>query len=222
MTNEKLKKALVESAKKEYFEIDKSETYLWELSENFVKEMELLVKQTKKRRFVSIKKVLLVAAVVVLVSCMIVFSSADVREDVINYFKEQYDTHFDLEYGMDNAGDIQASGGIKNVYTFAQLPSGFEQSDFTKNLHSVVTVWENAHGDMIILSQGDGITKRSIDNERLVYSKQIKDGVFYEIYTGEDYLLVLWTTAEYTFSVDYYGKESVDEIISIIGSIAKS
>ncbi len=221
MANENLKKALMESAQKEYFDIDKSETYIWEPSEKFTAEMNELVKKTKKHRVISARRILLVAAVVVLISCMMLFSSADVRNDVINYFKEHYDTHFDLEYGVDDAGDIENGHGINKIYNFSDLPQGFVQQSFTENAHSVVTVWENAD-EMFVLSQGDGITKRSIDNERLEHTEVVKNGVIYDVYIGDEYLLVLWTTAEYTFSVDYYGTMETDEIIGFVERIKES
>ena len=220
MASEMLKKALIASANEEYFNIEKScETDLWEPSEQFCAQMENLLKQTEKRRFVTARKVLLVAAVIVLVSVMTVFSFADVRENVINFFKEYYYTHFDLEYGIDEPGDIVIGDGINTVYVFASLPEGFEQVSVTENDHSVITVWENENGDTIILSQGDGMTKRSVDAERLQKSEKVSGGIVYEIYTENDYILILWNTAEYTFSIDYYGKMNSEDILKLAQSL---
>lgn len=220
MASEKLKKALLASAYEEYLNIEKScETDLWEPSEQFCARMENLLTQTKKHRFVKTRKVILVAAVIFLVSVMTVFSFANVRENVINFFKEYYYTHFDLEYGIDEPGDIVIGGGINTVYTFSSLPDGFRQVSVTENDHSVITVWENANGDTIVLSQGDGISKRSIDVERLKKSEKVINGTVYEVYTEDDYILLLWNTAEYTFSTDYYGKMNADEIIKLAESL---
>lgn len=216
MASEMLKKALLASAHEEYLNIENNcETNLWEPSEHFCAQMENLLKQTKKRRFVKTRKVLLVAAVIFLISVMTVFSFANVRENVINFFKEYYYTHFDLEYGIDEPGDIVIGNGINKVYTFSSLPEGFRQISVTENDHSVITVWENENGDSIILSQGDGITKRSVDVERLKKSETVLDGIVYEVYTEEDYILILWNTREYTFSIDYYGKMNGEDIIKL-------
>lgn len=220
MASEMLKKALLASAHEEYLNIEKScETDLWEPSEQFCAQMENLLKQTKKRRTVNIRKVLLVAAVIFLISVMTVFSFASVRENVINFFREYYYTHFDLEYGFNESGDITLGNGINTVYTFSSLPEGFEKTSITQNEHSVVTVWEKENGDAIILSQGDGITKRSIDAERLEKSRIVSGGTVFEVYTEEDYILILWNTREYTFSIDYYGKMLPQDIIKIAESL---
>ena len=220
MASEMLKKALLASAHEEYLNIEKScETDLWEPSEQFCTQMENLLRQAKKRRFVKTRKVLLVAAVIFLISVMTVFSFASVRENVINFFKEYHYTHFDLEYGIDEPGDIVIGNGINTVYTFSSLPDGFEQISVTENDHSVITVWEKENGDSIILSQGDGITKRSVDVERLKKSETVSNGIVYEFYTEEDYILILWNTSEYTFSIDYYGKMNGEEIIKLAESL---
>lgn len=220
MASEMLKKALLASAHEEYLNIENScETDLWEPSEQFCAQMQSLLMQTKKRRFVKTKKVLLVAAVIALVAVMTVFSFASVRDNVINFFKEYYYTHFDLEYGINEPGDIVFGDGINTVYTFSSLPEGFKQISVTENDHSVITVWEKENGDSIILSQGDGITKRSVDVERLEKSEMVSDGIVYEIYTEEDYILILWNTPEYTFSIDYYGKINSEEIIKLAESL---
>ena len=219
MASEKLKKALLAASQEEYLSIDKeSETIEWNPSDDFIAEMEVLVKHTEKRRYRPLKRVLLVAAVVVLISCISVLSFAEVRENVINQFKNYYYTHFDVEYGIDEAGDIVIGDGINSVYTFDKLSDGFIQVSYERNEHSVITVWEKGE-ETIVLSQGDGITKRSIDAERLVKTQQVVNGTVYEIYSEEGYVLVLWSTAEYTFSVDYYGSALLNDIMDIVLSL---
>lgn len=220
MASENLKKALLASAHEEYFYIDKkSETNLWEPSEQFCSRMENLLRQTKKRSTANIKKVLLVAAVIFLISVMTVFSFASVRERVINFFREYYNTHFALEYGFNEPGDIVLGEGINTVYTFSYLPEGFEKVSVTENEHSVTTIWEKENGDAIILSQGDGMTKRSVDAERLEKSEIVSDDTVFEVYTEDDYVLILWNTEEYTFSIDYYGEMKTSDIIKIAESL---
>ena len=222
MASEMLKKALLASAHEEYFNIEKNcETELWEPSEQFRAQMQDLLMQAKNRRFVRMRKVLLVAAVITLTAVMTVFSFASVRENVINFFKEYYYTHFDLEYGIDEPGDIVLGDGINTVYTFTSVPDGFAQVNKTDDAHSVITVWEKENGDTIILSQGDGMTKRSVDVERLQKSEIVSGGVIYEIYIEDEYILILWNTPEYTFSIDYYGKMNAQEIIKLAESLTE-
>lgn len=220
MASEILKKALIVSADEEYFNIEKScRTLNWEPSDNFCLRMDNILKQTIKRRFFNPKKVLLVAAVIFLIGVMTVFSFASVRENVINFFKEYYYTHFELEYGFNESGDIVEGEGINTVYAFSYLPEGFEKTNVTQNDHSVITEFEKADGDAIILSQGDGITKRNVDVERLEKSEIISDGIIYEVYTQEDYIFIMWNTEKYTFSIDYFGKMTPEEIVDLAENI---
>lgn len=221
MASEKLKKALLTASQEEYLSIDKkSETIEWNPSDDFTAKMEVLVKQSENHRHKSLRRVLLVAAVVFLISCITVFSFADVRENVINQFKDYYNTHFDVEYGFDEPGDIVIGDGINCVYTLKEIPDGFVQVNCEKNEHSIITVWEK-DDETLVLSQGDGITKRSIDAERLVKTQQVVNGTVYDIYSEEGYVLVLWNTGEYTFGVDYYGDAMSGDIMDIVLSLGE-
>ncbi len=211
MASEMLKKALLTVSAEEFLSIDKEcKVQNWIPSEEFIRKTEKIVKG--KRRSFNMGRVLIAAAIILLMSSVCIFSFADLRENIINTFKEFYYTYFDVEYGNNQPGDI-VGNGIEKVYTLV-LPEGFEMIQYNKNEHSVITIWENESDETLILSQGDGITKRSIDNERLTQSSTVIDGVQYEIYTESGYVLVMWSTAEYTFSLDYYGERSSDEIVS--------
>lgn len=216
MASETLKMALMQSAKEEYLTIDiASETENWVPSDAFIKQMNALLQRSQKSSPKRIKYALLVAAVIFLLSVVSVFSVAQVREDIISFFKEYYYTHFEMEYGRENAGDIITGQGIDEVYIFSVLPDGYEQKSRTQNEHSVITVYENENGESLILSQGDGMTKRSIDAERLTKTDIVSNGTEYEIYSEEDYLLILWNTEKYTFSIDCFGDFSVPYIIEM-------
>ncbi|MBQ8210211.1 MAG: DUF4367 domain-containing protein [Clostridia bacterium] len=214
MATETLKKALIAFAEEEFMQADaECRTQIWTPSEEFSKKTERIVKG--RHRTINAKRILLIAAVVFLLSATAVFSFAQLRENIINTFREFYYTHFDVEYGNNAAGDITGDG-IKTVYTLTSLPDGFEMTDYSKNDHSVTTVWENSEGETLILSQGDGITKRSVDNERLAHSTSTVDNVEYDIYSENGYILIMWNTAEYTFSLDYYGDCTIDVLINSI------
>ena len=216
MTSDKLKEALREAAQEEFFNIDNSETILWEPSEQLNAEMDNLFKQTKKRSLVVLKRTLLVAAVILLISTMTVFSFAQVRNKVINYFKHQNSNYFDVDYGYDEPGDIQADGYIDKIYILKESPEGFNQTAHHVSAHVVTTSWENADGDTIVFQQGDGITTRAIDNERLEKSYIVLEGLTVEAYTEEGFILLLWNTEQYTFSVDYYGAMSAEDLAKAV------
>ena len=220
MASEVLKNALLAAAREEFAQAEiNCDTLQWIPSDRFNENMENLIRRTKKRQSVPVRRVLVVAAVVILTAVFGVFSSAEIREDIISFFREIYYTHSDVEYGYENAGDIVSPDGIETVYTLSAVPDGFSRIAFNKNEHSVITQWEDEKGNAIILSQGDGITKIGIDNERLEYSQAVSQGIVYEIYTEDGYVLILWNTDVYTFSIDYYGDADASEIIKIADSV---
>ena len=220
MASEVLKKALMASAAEEYFNIKLvSEADNLEPSAAFTAKMEALVRKTDAPAKRSLRYTLLAAAVIFLISVTMVFSFADVRNEVIRLFREYYYTHFDIEYGFEDSGDIAVGDGINELYTLSGLPDGFTQQSLTENEHSVITVWENDGGDALILSQGDGMTKRSVDAERLTRAVVVSEGTEYEVYSEKGYMVVFWSTRDYTFSIDCYGNFTQDEIISLAENI---
>ncbi len=211
MASNKLKQALRESAAEEFnIYYKQSETILWEPSESLNAEMETLFKQTKKHRRSVLKRGLLVAAVILLISAttISVFGISSVRNKVIDYFSRNKSNYFDLDYGYEEAGDIKADGAIKDIYTFNNLPDGFKMTSRNMTAHAIVTLWENEKGDTLVLQQGDGITTRSIDNERLEKTYETVGGITMDIYSEDGYALILWNTDKYTFSIDYFGRKS--------------
>ena len=213
MTSEMLKKALLTFSEEEFININEMcATQKWTPSAQFRQKTERIIKG--KHRSIKTGRILLIAAVVLMLSVTTVFSFADLRENIINTFKEFYQTHFDMEYGNNQPGDI-AGDGIEKMYTLF-LPDSFEVTQYNQNEHSVITVWENKNEETIILSQSDGIIKRSIDNERLLQSKATIDGIECDVYSENGYILLLWNTDEYTFSIDYYGERTINEIENLI------
>ena len=216
MTSDKLKQALRESAAEEFKNIQ-SETILWEPSEHLSDEMETLFKQAKNKRRPVFKRVLLVAAVILLLSVMTVsvFGISGIRNKVIDYFSHIRRGHIEVEYGYSEAGDINVYDSINDIYTLTNLPDGFAEVSRTADIHTVVTIWENESGDSLILQQGDGITKRSIDTERLKKTYITLDGTEFEAYSEEGFILLMWNTEKHTFSIDYYGRMSARELARI-------
>ena len=216
MASEVLKRALIESAQEEFFNINLAcENEKWEPSVMFLKQMDELLQKTQHRKKHNIKYALLAAAVIFLFSAISVLSVAQVREKVINIFKEYYYTHFEMEYGYENAGDIITGQGIEESFAFTLIPDGYSKTDIIQNEHSVITVYENKQGDSIVLSQGDGMTKSSVDAERLEKTEIVRNGIVYEVYSEEGYLLILWNTDKYTFSIDHFGELSAEYLINM-------
>lgn len=213
MVNEKLKKALQEAAMEEYFEIA-CESAEWEPSEQFVAQTEPLIKNNSRVKKI-FRRILPIAAVMFLLASTMLLSMADVRDKVINYFESNKKDHIDLQYGFDEAGDIPAGEEISDILMPDFESEGFRLKDQDRTDHTAVSVWEKGE-QVIILQQGDGLTNRSLDNQRLVKSSRYVNGVQFDIYSEEGYYLLLWTTPKYTFSLDCYCDIEPEEIIELI------
>ncbi len=213
MVNEILKKALREAAQEEYFEIA-CESVNWEPSERFCSMTEPVVKNKSRTRIV-VRRILPIAAVMLLVASTMLFSMADVREKVINYFVSNMNDHIDLQYGFDEPGDIFADDVIDDVLTLDLEEKGFYLKEQQITDHSSVTVWEKGE-QFIILQQGDGLTSRSVDAQRLEKSRKTVSGVTFDIYSEEGYYLLLWNTDKYTFSIDCYCDIEPEELMEMI------
>lgn len=214
MANEMLKKALREAAQEEYFEIA-CESINWEPSERFCEMTEPVVKNGKNRTRIVMKRILPIAAVMLLIASTMLFSMADVREKVINYFVSNMKDHIDLQYGFDEPGDIFADDVIDDILTLDLEGKGFYLKEQQMTDHSSVTVWEKGE-QFIILQQGDGLTSRSVDTQRLKKNSKTVSGVTFDIYSEEGYYLLLWNTDKYTFSIDCYCDIEPGELIEII------
>lgn len=222
MANDKLKEALRESAMEEFKNIQ-SETIIWEPSDDFTNEMDALLDGKPVRRKSVLKRGLLIAAVILLISLTTIsaFGIRYMKNNNIGYFSKSKGDHVEIAYGYEESGDITVYDMINHVFTLGKLPEGYKQTSFKSSPHNITTVWENDEGDSIILQQGDGITKRSIDNERLKKSHVAVNGVTMDVYSEEGYSLILWNSDVYTFSIDYYGSEDPEKVAVFIAENLK-
>lgn len=214
MANEKLKAALSASALKE-FDYTDSETIIWNPSREFEQEMEKLLKSINKPKRYSLRFIMVAAAVILLLASASLLSIADVREKVIAFFVNDNDTHYDIEYGYERPGDIAIGDEISDIYTIGGLSADFKLKKREAGEHSAVTVWES-DDETIILQQGDGITKRSIDGERLRKTEFTLNNISFAAYSEDGYVLLLWNTDRFTFSVDYYGEKDCEALAEMI------
>lgn len=212
--NEQLKNALREVAIEEYFNIE-SLNVNWEPSERFNRKIKAVAVKNGYRTKNIVKRVILIAAVILLLSSTMFFSFADVKEKVINFFVRDMKDHIEIQYGFDEAGDIFSDGKEQEIFTPDFESNGFVLKKREINEHACVTVWEKGE-QFIILQQGDGNTNRFVDTQRLAKNSRTVNGVTYDVYSEEGYSLILWNTDEYTFSLDCYCDTDASEIISMI------
>lgn len=214
MASEKLKKALCEAAEKEFYDIEATHS-AWTPSPELEMAMQRLFAREKSHRRVRVRYVLLAAALITLLTATVVFGAADVRDRVIRFFVEREEDHYNMEYGYWEPGDIPVYDAITDIYEPETLPDGLQFTARTTADHAVTTVWENGD-ETLILRQGDGLTKRLIDAERLTHSTLTVGERTVEVYTEENYVLLLWNTEQYTFSVDYYGELSASRLAGML------
>lgn len=218
MTNEMLKRALRASATEEFKNINiNSETIIWEPSKQFNAEMEQLIAETThSRRMISFKRVLLVAAVVLLIAVTAVFSSASVRNRVIQFFTQNLNDHANISYGYDKKDDVVIDGSTSesNIPDFSDI--GYTMVSTQSIEHAYAAEWENGSGETLIFQQGSVLTERAVDNETLVRSDIVKNGVEIICFRDEGYCLLLWNTDNYTYSIDYYGGKNTDELLELL------
>lgn len=225
MANEKLKKALREAAEKEFLNIT-DENVEWEPSDKFLSETGKIVLPPKRRKVVPFRRLLVAAAVTLFIaSAAAVLTSASIRESIIATIKEYHDTYFDLEYDVDGGNDDPVDavpgpdsdvGALAEIYVLEGLPQKFNKKESVVTDHSVISSWESGDGEVFILQQGDGLTKRAVDTERLEFSAVKTDKMNFEAYTEEGYVLLMWVTDKYTFSVDYYGELNAFEVADVV------
>lgn len=214
MASEKLKKALCEASEKEFFDIEATHS-AWTPSPELEKTIQSLFAREKSRSRIRIRYALLAAALIVLLTATVVFGAADVRDRVIRFFVEREEDHYNMEYGYWEPGDIPVYDTITDIYEPETLPEGLQFIARTTADHAVTTVWEDGD-ETLILRQGDGLTKRLIDAERLSHSTLTVGERTVEVYTEENYVLLLWNTEQYTFSVDYYGELSASRLAGML------
>ncbi len=216
MADEKFIKALCAAAECEFAYAAASEAGLnWKPSESFLHSADSLVYSYNSRRRLNVKKTLVIAAIIMLLGLTVLFSSANVRDEIIKIFAQENENFVHLEYGSENAGDIYRLDDIEETLVLKLSDIGFKQINRDKTSHSIRTQWQRGE-DFAILSQGDGITTHSVDTKELKCDTVIKQGITFKHYYRDGYFLLMWNTDKYTYSLDCGGDISYEEMIDII------
>lgn len=184
-------------------------------SERFNKRMEKLIKSQKKPYWNFISTASKRAAVII-VAILTVFTAAfsvkAIREPILKFIKQIYETFIHYSYEGDT---IEI---IAQEYTITPLPDGYEQVDKTKTDNSVVTTYRNSNGDSIVFSQFT--SKYSIgyfvDNENGDLYTETVNGISVNFKEWYDTKTAIWTQDGYVFTIDSYGNISFDDIKQMI------
>lgn len=218
MSKTDFKKAFREVVSSEFAHIPTDEDSIdFIFSEHFEKRMKKLIRSQKKMYYNFVNTVFKRVAIicVVLLSMLITACSVKViRQPIVNFFTEIYESF--TRYFFD--GDIVDTISIEYIITY--LPDGYVQTDKIVSDAAITTLYENSNGGKIKFRQQITLnSEHTIDSENK--EKYVKDinGLTVDIYVENMIINALWVKGEYSFRVTTYGDICVDEVESIIESV---
>ncbi len=187
-------------------------------SERFNKRMARLIKSQRRSYWVLVNTAAKRAAVV-LVAILTVFTAAfsvkAIREPVIRFIKQVYETFTRYTYEGDTTDKII------NEYTITYIPDGFEQTSKTQNDFVITTMYENNKSDSIVFVQQitEGNSGCALDNEHGDIITETVQDVEVGFYESRNEKIAVWLKGGYVFSINCHGEVSFDEIKQMISSI---
>jgi hypothetical protein len=203
----------------EFLHIPKNEDEIdFEFSERFNKRMTKLINSQKRAYYYLINtaaKRVAIIFVVILTMFTAAFSVKAIREPIIKFVKQIYETF--IHYSVD--GDTVDK--ITKEYSLTHVPEGFNQIDIVQNDHLITTTYENSFGDRIVFSQMTTETYLGyfVDNETGNIRSEVVDDVSVEFKEWHHIKTAIWTNDGYVFSIECIGDISFDIIKEMICSI---
>lgn len=213
------KEAFREVISSEFSNIPKNENEIdFVFSERFNKRMTKLINSQKKAYYYLINtaaKRVAIIFVLILTMFTAAFSVKAIREPIIEFVKQIYETfiHYSVE------GDT--TDKITKEYTLTQLPEGFEKIDVLRDDNLVITTYKNIDGNVIIFSQmtTNSHSGHFIDNETGDIYSEIIDNIDVEFKEWNENKTILWINDGYVFSIECIGDFSFEVIKEMMLSI---
>ncbi len=213
------KEAFRQVISSEFSHIPKNEDEIdFVFSERFNKRMAKLINSQKKAYYHLINTAAKrVAIIIVLILTMFTaaFSVKAIREPIIKFVKQIYETFVCYSYDGDTTEKI-----IKE-YSLTQVPDGFNSTNITRDDYSVVIIYKNETEDTIVFSQliTESNSGLFFDNENGSVFVETINGLEVEFKEWYQNKTAIWTNDGYVFSIDCIGDISFDEIKQMIISI---
>lgn len=218
MTKAQLKNAFREAAAYEFRDILRDESLIqYEFSAEFEKKMNKLISSQKKKTWhwvnTAPKRIALIAAVAIMLfttAC----SVPEIREPVVEFVTEVYETFREFFFEADDTAVITQKYGL------TALPNGFEKIDTLENDTVIITTYENTNGDVISFTQNASDKATTfVDAEHGEYN--ILNVADYEvhIYTREGIIHAVWGYDTYLFEIICYGDFNEQDMIDMIESV---
>lgn len=219
MTKAELKNAFREAAAYEFRDIPHDESLIqYEFTAEFEKKMNKLIAKQKKKTWhwvnTAPKRIALLAAVAVMLfttAC----SVPEIREPVVEFVTEVYETFTEYFFEGDSTEDVN----ISKKYQLTSLPSGFEEIDTFENDSFVSTTYENENGDIICFSQSASESSLFVDVEKGENKILNVSGYEVHLYSRQGAIQAIWIHDTYWFELICYGDYMDQDIIDMIESV---
>ena len=213
----KLNNAFREVLAKEFCDVPPEESIDFTFSKHFLNEINKISKMQNKpylRIFNFISKKAMIACVSIIVALSTLFSISAIREPIIGFVVEVYETFVRYVFGGEDREEIDYE------YSIGEIPEGFVEHNTIRSDISVLRVYENEEGDVIEYHQSVSYNSgHTADLEKgEVYSTMIKDTEV-SIYDGVEVKEAIWTKDDYVMRLVCYGNISIDTVRSMIESI---
>ncbi len=183
-------------------------------SECFNKRMAKLIKSQKKAYYSLINtayKRVAIICIIILALLTTACSVKVIREPIVNFFTEVYESFTRYFFEGDTANTITKE------YSLKVLPDGFKQTNKTQSDILIITEYQNEHGDIIEFTQSS--TKRvehTFDNEKANVYTEMLNNLEVKIYDSYDTKQAVWIKDEYSFNLICYGDISIEAIKHLI------
>lgn len=218
MSKTDFKNAFREVVSSEFSHIPTDENSIdFTFSERFNKRMTKLIRSQKKVYYnfvnTAYKRVAIIC-VVLLTMLTTACSVKAIREPIINFIKQVYESFTHYSYDGDTTEKITKEYTIK-------LPDDFKQTNATKNKSLISIEYTNSLGDVIEFSQmtTEYSTGYFVDNENGKIETEIINGIEVEIKERFDTKSAIWAKDGYVFAIDCYGSVDWNTIKQIIESL---
>ncbi len=217
MTREELFNAFREVASEEFAHIPNEEDIEYEFSERFNKKMDKLFKKIERNcNYPTVrptKKIITVLAAILILFAGLMSVGA-IREPVVNFIVEKYETFVEFFFSGDTSEQIEYE------YGFSEIPKGFNLVNKISDYDIEYAKYKNEKtGDEIIFKQTITDSKSfSIDNEHGTNAPEYINGAEVYIYEHEngDYIHANWIKESYSLFLVYYGNIEKSDFIDLI------
>ena len=220
MSKTDFKNAFREVVSSEFAHIPTDENSIdFTFSERFNKRMEKLIRSQKKVYYNLINTVykrVAIICVVLLTMLTATFSVKAIREPIINFVKQVYETYTHYSFDGDTTEIIEREYTVK-------VPEDFHQTNKIESDAMISTEYTNSSNDIIDFIQMT--TKHSIgffvDNEKGDIETKTINGIEVEYKKWYDTQIVIWVKDGYAFEINCYGNIEFETIENMIKSLSQ-